>query len=106
MGKHAKYTNEQGFTYIVWLPDERTQPKHGIPISVDFEHVAETFRLETDVALKLQNVFHAQRIYTPQEFNRPGVYDIARNVLRPTFGPKATRLANDIVNYVRNMRQE
>lgn len=98
-------TNEAGYRVRVSVPKGRSI-KMGIPLSVDFEALAEQFDLEAETAQAIQRIIWDTRIITPRDFRRGEAYDALYSAVRNTFPhlerKQAAKLGTSIVNRVRS----
>lgn len=97
-------TNEAGYRVRVSVPKGRSM-KMGIPLSVDFEALAEQFNLEAETAQAIQRDLWGAGVVTPRDFRTGKVYDELYGAIRRHMGVErkaAARLGTSIVRYVRD----
>jgi hypothetical protein len=98
-------TNEAGYRVRVQVPTGKPVSR-GIPISVDFEALAEAFQLKTEDAQTLQRMVWASGIITPRDFRRGEAYEALYSAVRSVYPglerKHAAKLGTDIVQRVRD----
>ncbi len=97
-------TSETGYKVRVSVPKGKST-RYGIPLSVDFEALAEQFNLEAETAQSIQRDLWAGGIVTPRDFRTGKVYDELYGAIRRHLGLErkdAARLGTQIINHVRN----
>lgn len=98
-------TNEAGYKVRVQVPAGKSIAR-GIPISVDFEELAQAFNLPFEVASVLQARLWQAKIITPRDFQMGAVYDALYSAVRAAYPDmekrQAALLSTNIVNRVRS----
>lgn len=86
----------------VWTPNEGTKPAFGLPLSVDFEELAERYHLPN--GLLMQRLVWNRGFVTPQDWLRAGIHDaLVQALLSYGYGDKQAckRVADEIIREVR-----
>lgn len=98
-------TNAAGYRVRVQVPAGKAVTR-GIPISVDFEALAQAFDLPFEVASLLQERLWQAKIITPRDFQMGAVYDALYSAVRAAYPDmekrQAALLSTSMISRVRS----